>query len=1107
MKNDCVQSDYPNPISMLSLCRFLKLFLLLLCFSAGTAIAADAAGKAVKSVDESKAVTQSGITVTGVVTDQNGEPVIGANVVVKGNTQTGTITDFDGNFTLNVPANSTLVVSFVGYASKEVTVKAGQKKLTIVLSDDSEQLEEVVVVGYGVQKKESVVGSIAQVGNKDLRRAGNSSDLTESLAGQMPGLVSLSSSGEPGGVLTGESSTSMYIRGKTSWNGGSPLILVDGVERNMNNIDVNEVERISILKDASATAVFGVKGANGVILITTKRGSEGKTKLNFNYTVTGKMLSKQPDKMDSYDAMMIKNEAIEREGVLNEPSWSAYMPQDIINQFRNQTAETALIYPNIDWEKAMFRDFAVKTHHVTASAQGGSNKIHYFGSLSYLHEGDQFKKYDNYKDYDPNYNFDRLNFRSNIDFNLTNTTRFKVDLSGFFSRKNTNYNNEGSTGRADQWMWSATYFLAPNLMIPMYPDGYWGCYVDGSNNSANPPAVVYNIGLRQTRATQLNANFKLEQDLDFITKGLKFEASLYYDNSIRSEGGIYDSTNHVRASESSTTVAYKYIDWKAYRTAEFANGSANVADYTQYFPKSTDQYGWIAPTWSTREEEVGDGKNWTSGIPVMRRMVYQGQLSWNRSFGVHNASAMGVFKREEYAMGSMFKKYREDWIFRATYDYDGRYMFEANGAYNGTEQFGPNYRFEFFPSLALGWYLSNEKFWKVDWVNRLKFRGSWGKVGDDNISGSRWLYSSQYAKGTTAYLNTTYNGRSPYSMYYESVIGNPDIHWETATKVNVGLEAGFLKDMFTLSFDYFTEDRYDILLAGGSRSIPAFFGATAPSANLGKVKSHGFEFEVGFNKQITKDLGVWVKANYNHNQNEILEKDDPKLQYDYLKAKGFQIGQTKNKVSAEMYTNWDMVYASVPTENNDNQKLPGYWNMLDFNGDGMIKDSDDTPPIGYSEIPQNTGAVTLGVDYKGWSFMAQFTGANNATRVIGFNNFQSDYDIVFGYNRDYWSTSNPDGTSFVPRWKTSAENVGDFWVYDASYVRLQNIELSYSFDTKSDFFKKLGCDNLRIFLNGNNLFFWSDLPDDRSTTYSGGSATNGAYPTLKRINLGVDLSF
>jgi len=497
-------------------------------------------------------------TISGTVIGEDKLSIPGASIVVKGTT-IGTVANMDGKFTLEVPADAkAILVTFVGLVGQEIPLGAGNV-YNVTLMESKINIDEVVIVGYGTQKKETVVGSVAKVTNDELKRAGNSSDLRQALTGQVPGVVVLTTSGEPGGVLTGESASNIFIRGQNTWNGGQPLVLVDGVERSMNNIDVNEVASISVLKDASATAVFGVKGANGVILLTTKRGSVGKTTLNFSYTATGSMLSKQPQKLDSYAAMMAKNEIIEREGVLNQQSWNAYVPTDIVNRYkRPQTAEYAYIYPNVDWEKEMFKDMGM-AHRMTMSAQGGGNAVQYFGSLAYLHEGDMFTDYSNGKGYDPNYNYDRFNFRSNIDIKLTSTTKFKISLAGYYSQKNTNYNNEGSTSRADAWMWSATYRLAPNLFLPMYDDNRWGAYQEGGNNTVNPLAIVYNIGIRQTRTTQLNSDFNLEQDLSFITKGLNARASLFYDNSIRSEGGIYDVANSARANEAGSNVRFTQI--------------------------------------------------------------------------------------------------------------------------------------------------------------------------------------------------------------------------------------------------------------------------------------------------------------------------------------------------------------------------------------------------------------------------------------------------------------------------------------------------------------------------------------------------------------------
>jgi TonB-linked SusC/RagA family outer membrane protein len=1036
--------------------------------------------------------------ITGKVTDASGEPLPGATIMVKGTT-IGTVTDADGNFSLRIPANAqTLQVSFVGMKTQEIVI-GNRNTFNVSLEEEAIGLQEVIAVGYGVQKKETVVGAVAQATEEDLQHI-KVTDLNQALAAELPGVLSLTSSGEPGGILTGESATNIFIRGKNTWNGGQPLILVDGVERQMNNVDVSEVASISVLKDASATAVFGVKGANGVILVTTKRGKAGKTTLDFNYTAMGQMISKLPEKLDSYEAMMAKNEMIEREVVLNEPSWNDYVPYEIVRRYKKpQTKEYAVIYPNVDWVDEMFKDMGI-SHKATLNIRGGSKVVQFFGSLAYLHEGDMIEEYDNYKGYDPNYNFDRFNFRSNIDVNVTKTTKLGLNLSGFYSTKNTNYNNEGSTGRADWWMWSSAYRLAPNLFIPMHDDGRWGCYQEGANNTTNPIAAFYNLGIRQTRTTQMNFDLNLEQNLDFITEGLSAKASFFYDNSIRSEGGIYDVANSVRPNESGTNVPYKQIYPNRYKGPD-----QDPREYTVLLPISSEEYDWIIRPWSIRQEVIGDA-NWSGYIPVDRRMMYQFQLNYARRFDLHNVTAMGVFKREEYARGSMFPNYREDWVFRTTYDYDSRYLFEANGAYNGSEQFGPGYRFDFFPSIALGWYISNEKFFKVDWIDRLKLRYSIGKVGDDKVSGERWLYSSDYSYGGRAHLNENSSGWSPYYFYRESRVGNPDIRWETAIKNNFGLEFGMLKNLFSLNFDYYTEDRTDILMSGNSRNIPPFFGATPPSANLGQVKSKGFEIELGYNKRFNPNIHFWTNLAISHNENTVIFRDDPPLQYDYLKAAGYQIGQQKSLVRTDFYTNWDEIYASVPTETNDLDKLPGYYNLIDFNADGIIKNSEDTPPIGYSEVPQNTMTLSIGGSYKRISAMIQFRGVNNATRNVPANNFYVYTDVLFSHVRDYWSKDNPDATSFLPRWRTQANNIGDYYYYDASYFRIQNAEVSYSF-SGMEWVKKTGISNFRIFLNGNNLFFWSRLPDDRETTYSGGNATEGAYPTMRRFNLGIDLTF
>ncbi|TFG89140.1 MAG: SusC/RagA family TonB-linked outer membrane protein, partial [Candidatus Atribacteria bacterium] len=707
-------------------------------------------------------------------------------------------------------------------------------------------------------------------------------------------------------------------------------------------------------------------------------------------------------------------------------------------------------------------------------------------------------EYDNYKGYDPSFSFDRFNFRSNLDFKLTTSTTLKINLSGFYSLKNTNYSNEGSTSGADAWMWAAVYSMPPDLYLPQYSDGRWGW--SSISTKVNPVAAIYNLGIRQTRTTELNSDYHLEQNLDVITKGLSAKVALFYDNEIKSQGGLYDQAKHIRASEGNTPE--KTIDGELYTGPE-----QDPSEYTTNWPiTGSHPFDWSYNPWGIRGEEIGPDQLWESTIPVTRRMMYQFQVNYTRKFGQHNVTAMGLMKREEYARGSMFRNYREDWVFRTTYDYATKYFFEFNGAYNGSEQFGPGYRFDFFPSLAVGWNVANEKFWNISQINRLKFRYSIGMVGDDNISGGeRWLYSSQLAYGGYARLGQLTNVASPYTFYRESVVGNPDIHWEKALKNNFGVELGLLKDLISVTYDYFTEDRTDILLAGDSRSIPPFFGTTPPGANVGEVKSHGHEIEIKLDKRTNTGWRFWSNLALSRNINKIIYKDDPILLDAHLKAQGFAIGQTKTTVRTGFYNNWDEVYASVPTETNDSYKLPGFYNLLDFNADGVIKGSEDAVPKGFSEIPQNTCNIQSGIGFKGLSVMFQLYGVNNVSRYFSFDNFTGSLNMVYAHVYDHWSKDNQDATSFLPRWKTSGENIGDYYVYDGSYWRLKTAEISYMFE--SSWIKKAGFASLKIFLNGNNILFWSDLPDDREVAWSGGSASSGTYHTVKRVNFGVDLTF
>ena len=710
---------------------------------------------------------QQGKTVKGVVLDGNGDPVIGASVVVKGSTAVGTITDLDGNFTLNVPdEKSTLVFSFIGMTTQELRVpKSGFIRVT--LEDDTEMLDEVVVVGYGQQKKASVVGAITQTNSKVLERTGGVSDLGSALTGNLPGVITSASTGMPG-----EEDPQILIRGSSTWNDSAPLILIDGIERPMSGLDVNSVESVSVLKDASATAVYGVKGANGVILITTKRGQEGKATINASANMTVKMLSKLPNKLDSYDAFHLRNEAVEYELGLTPASWQYMMNEHEMLKYRNPAnlAETER-YPNVDWADWMFKDAAL-AENVNVSMNGGTKILKYYAAIDYQHEGDMFKVYDNGRGYKTGYGYDRVNMRSNMDFQLTKTTVLKMNLSG-------SYGVRLAPIDANEYnLWGSAYTTAPNAMIPVYSDGSWGYNPENDNNSV---ALLANGGQNTITTTRLYTDFTLEQNLDFILKGLKAKATISWDN-------VFVENN--RGVNSTDAYQRKWINPE---TGEVSYSNTTGSHNFDFYPQSN---------WTITNGTVDNNQ-------TQRNLFYLAQLDWNRTFGSHTVGAMGVFQRSERATGSEIPHYREDWAFRVTYDYANKYFFEYNGAYNGSEKFSDANRFVFFNSGAVGWMISEEKFmgFSKKWLDMLKIRASYGEIGNDNING-RWLYMDDWATGGNI-LTGLYNAASPYTFYRENTVGNPDIHWEKTQSWDIGVEAEFGKGYMTLS--YFDNDVKDLI--------------------------------------------------------------------------------------------------------------------------------------------------------------------------------------------------------------------------------------------------------------------------------------------------------
>ncbi|NID12096.1 SusC/RagA family TonB-linked outer membrane protein [Fibrivirga algicola] len=1014
-------------------------------------------------------LAQESQTVKGVVLDEQQKPLFGAYVILK-NTTTGTTSDVNGEFTLKIPAGKqTLTVSYLGSKPQEVTVeKSGTIK--VVLSGGDITLAETVVVGYAQQKKQSVVGAISQTTGKVLERAGGVYSVGSALTGNVPGVITTSSTGMPG-----EEDPRILIRGLSSWNNSSPLILVDGIERPMNSVDISSIETISVLKDASATAVFGVKGANGVILITTKRGKEGKANINVRADYTLKSPSALPNKFDSYDARRIRNQVIESELGLESAGWATYTPYEILNRYRNPAnLAEAERYPNVDWAKEMFKP-VTQSYSANLNVSGGTSFVKYFASADFLMDGDIFKEWDNNRGYQAGYGFNRINVRTNLDFQLTPTTLLVTNLSSSNGVKKSPW---GATG-GEYDMWQGAYSVAPDVMMPRYSDGTWGYYAADPVAATNSILNLARSGIMKRTTSRITTDFTLNQDLKSILNGLSTSGTVSWDNSfVESQRGINDLYNDPQT---------KWIDpvtgESRYR---FTYDAANMFDFQE------------AIRWAPQAGAMDNGATY-------RRLFYQLKLNYNKTWNKHTGSAMGLFSREDRASGSEIPNYREDWVFRTTYDYAGKYFAEVNGAYNGSEKFGADNRFHFFSSGAVGWLLSEEPFLKpVKFLDLLKLRLSYGKIGDDNIN-QRWLYMTQWAYNGQAKIGENNSDVSPYVWYRESSVGNPSVHWESVTKTNLGADFSLFNGMVSGSLDFFNDYRTDILIAGGARAIPSYYGTSAPVANLGKVRVKGYEFEVKVNHQLPSGLRLWGNANMTHAKDQILEADNPSLLPDYRKTEGKQIGQTYSYVSHGYYNTWDELYGSTEQNTNDRQKLPGNLQIVDYNGDGKI-DTYDNIPYGYPNRPQNTYNATVGFEWKGFSAFAQFYGVNNVTRQVVFTSFGSRLNTVYDQGT-YWTKDNPTANSPLPRLMTATDGstYGNFYMYDGSYVRLKNAEVAYTFNR--GWVERFGVRTLRVYANGNNLWLWTKMPDDRESNFAGtGWAAQGAYPTVKRFNFGINIT-
>ena len=1017
---------------------------------------------------------QPTIQAKGRVVDTNGIAIAGAAVTVKGGSAGGTISDAQGAFTLRVRKGDVLHVSFLGFQAREIAV-TDASPLTIRLAEETHQVEDVVVVGYGVQKKESVLGAISQVNNEQLVNSGTT-NITNAIAGKLSGVTTIQTGGQPG-----NNDANIFIRGVSSWNGSTPLVLVDGVERSFADIDPNEVASLSVLKDASATAVFGAKGANGVIIVTTRTGSTGKPKMNISLSYGLDFPTMIPYHIGSAQTAELLNVALK-----NAQSYGSMIPRSEIEEYARPSSRiNSIRYPDNDWFDIAMRRCA-QTINANYNVSGGSQRVKYFLSLGYSHEGSIFKDFSEWSN--ANFRYDRINYRSNLDFDVTRSTKLSVKVGGVLGIKDT------PTDKTVSGMFNMMYSASPMMYPAYYPA--WVLeeipdtdYPDASGGRLSSPRTAYFGNIRtslstgefeQTTDNKLYTDINFEQKLDFITKGLSVKANVSL------------STYYSRISQTATNSNPTfYIDWNRYDA-----GDGNP---------------WI---YSAASEHVYENTPYAVTRGAMQNNYYvtfywEGALNYNRTFGDHTVTALALFNQRENVKGTAFPYHSQGVVGRVTYDYKHKYLFECNLGYTGSEQFSPENRYGFFPSVAIGWVPSQERFWKeaMPWWSKLKIRYSDGLVGSD--SGSRWLYFSDYVKGGDSYI-------------YEGAAANAVAQWEEARKRDLGIEMGWLNNRLTLNLDLFDEKRTNMLV---KPNVTMLVGTSYKEVNRGSMKKHGIDIELGWADKTPTGFGYNLTAMVSLNENRITNYEDAPYAPEYQKTAGKPYkGQTDGVsiVDSGYFESIDDIH-NYPAYTTDwNFVNVGAYKYLDYSADGRLS-VEDLHAIAGSQYPPVVCSFRAGFDYKGFEFsMLWYANLGkwveyNKSWEIEFN--KGDYRITHS-QLDYWRPDNRDanhatlvygGTSGHPMymWAGGSGDAGAKMMLEsrtwrkADYLSLREVYLAYTFNAKR-LRQKVGFRSLSLYLTANNLLTFTPLieGDPASTTF-----TTGFYPQMTSLKLGVKIGF
>lgn len=972
------------------------------------------------------------------------EPIIGATVWVK-DSALGTSTNVDGAFDYTFTGHyGYIAVSYIGYQTQEFPVTDIPK--VIELSAGNE-LDEVVVVGYGTQKKASVVGSIATVSVNDIRMP--TANISNNLAGQLAGVISVQRSGEPG------ASSTFWIRGISTFGSSTtPLVLVDGIERDLDLVDIEDIKEFSILKDAAATAVYGVRGANGVVLVTTRGGIVGKPQINIKFEAGMVQPTKIPDMVDAVQFAEMYNAAA---------GYDFYSKKDI-QTFRDGSDPD--LHPNIDWVDRLYKDYSFN-QRVNVNISGGGSTAKYYISGGFYNEDGLFKA-DNMKEYNTSVFYRRFNFRSNVEVQLHKYTKLNINLATTFERKN----EPGSSANGANGIWGYALKTAANAFPDVYSNGYLAGPASGQGE--NPYALLTQTGYREIFYNTAQSLFVLTQDLgDWVTKGLTVSIK-----------GSFDAQNE--------------------------NNLGRTKTSPQWLATGRNEAGELEFNQTKIGEENLTYKQTNKGY---RSVYFEAVANWARTFGKHDLSAMFLFQQSQknYVGESANNSekalpYRHQGIAgRITYNYDNRYFVEGNFGYNGSENFSPNHRFGFFPSIALGYVVSNEKFFEPirDVVSMVKLKASYGLVGNDQIGGDRrFIYNETVIGGGKYYFGTT---PSQYTSVRLGEFPNPNVGWEKAKKFNLGADLSFFNQL-NISVDYFKENREGIFLQ--RKSIPMYVGlSTKPWVNIGKMRNSGIDASLEYHQPLGKDLHLTVRGNFTYARNRIMDQDEPDYAYTYMNHSGQMQWQKFGLVAAGLFQDQEDIDSWA--KQSFGEVKPGDIKYLDLNGDGIV-DNYDTKPIGYSDIPEIVYGFGFSLQWKAFDLSAFFQGVAH----VSFSTLTDQTQAFVGRNLkessvfadlygNTWTPENP-GAKY-PRMTTGAidnnNQLSTFWMANGRYLRLKNLELGYTLPKRIA--NKIAMQSLRVYLSGVNLFTFSPFklwdPDLQT------GATN--YPNNRIINLGLTIGF